>query len=89
MSEYHPSVREVEKLTEKHALTGMFDDNNELLNAVDMRKAYSSRMCEINKVPVFSYFDVYEEYNNNDKIEDFNMYIVEATKTKKLNNYVQ
>lgn len=79
ISEYHPSVRSINNELPKRALTGYFG-YAEHTNAIDMVKAYSSRMCEITKIPVFGYFDVYFPYDGHD-IEEYTMYIVKSERT--------
>ena len=78
LSEYHPTVIDIERQFPRRALTAMFHPYEFCdINAVDMRKAYSTDMRCIERVPVFGYFDIYKQYDGHD-IEDYTMYIVDA-----------
>jgi len=60
-------------------LTKKFNDE-ETFNAIDVNKAYTHCLKNINYVPVFSYFDRYQTYDNH-AIEDLTLYCVEVDAT--------
>ena len=62
-------------------LTKTFEDEY-ILNAIDMNKAYTSCLQNITQIPIFGYFDVYEPYIENDPINPYYMYVVEHIITK-------
>ena len=62
-------------------LTKKFEDEY-ILNAIDMNKAYTSCLQNITQIPIFGYFDVYEPYIENDPINPYYMYVVEHIITK-------
>jgi hypothetical protein len=79
-SEYNPKSKAIDDALPMGPLSGYFDKRNDnLLCAVDMRKAYTSCLMDITNVPVFGHFDVYQEYDGH-AIEDETMYIVECDK---------
>lgn len=51
--------------------------SDKLYNAIDIRKAYTHSLTAINKVPVFSYFDIYKPYDGH-AIEPETMYITKC-----------
>ena len=53
------------------------DTSNKHIIGLDSRKAYTSDFMDIKKYPVFNIFDLYNAYNN-EKIEDYNEYIIEC-----------
>src|ERR1700722_17018789 len=60
-------------------MSGYFTDRfiDKDYNAVDTVKAYTHCMQQIDAVPVFGYFDVYEPYDGH-PIEDLTMYCIRA-----------
>src|SRR5690606_11388457 len=72
-------VRQVEKTYPIGPLSGYLTEEfpEGEFNAIDMRKAYTKCLMEIDEVPVFGYFDRYQKYDNH-HIEDYTMYIVEV-----------
>jgi 5-methylcytosine-specific restriction endonuclease McrA len=79
ISEFHEDVIVTELEYVIGPLSGYFGnvfDKSYNLMGVDMRKAYTSCLKSINKVPVFGYFDRYQVYDNHE-IEDLTMYIIE------------
>lgn len=86
LSDYPESVLEVDNTYSMAPSSGYmtkqypdFDD----INAIDMRKAYTSCVQKIDKVPVFGYFDVYHPYVEGSEIDPYYMYVVE-TRIQKL-----
>jgi len=79
MSDYPPSVLELEKMYPMGPCSGYFDtyEEHRTYNAIDTPKAYPSCLEEMNIVPVFGYFDLYQQYDNHE-IEDYTMYCVET-----------
>jgi hypothetical protein len=63
---------------------GYFDNKNIPANRkasiVDENKAYTQRLIELKKIPVFNYFDVYYKYDNH-TLEDLTMYTIELLET--------
>ena len=85
LSDYPQEVLEVDSMYPMGPISGYFGDHcpqNDNLCAIDMCKAYTSRFTEINKVPVFGYFDSYEKYNGTDEINPYFMYVIKATGIK-------
>lgn len=67
----------------KSACCGYFDNYDKgFYNAIDIRKAYTHALTNINMVPVFSYFDIYERYDNHD-IDPYTMYYIYCESTDK------
>ena len=60
-------------------LSGFFDgcDMNCSYNTIDINKAYTSNLMDIEYFPVFSVFDIFLKYDEH-KIEDYTQYIVEC-----------
>ncbi|MBS1736426.1 MAG: hypothetical protein JSS98_07425 [Bacteroidetes bacterium] len=79
LSDYPPSVIDVEEQYPMGPTTGFFDkfEQDKTYNAIDTVKAYSKCLEQINQVPVFGYFDEYQPYDDHE-IEDLNMYCVEV-----------
>lgn len=87
MSDYPPDVLKIENFYQMGPSSGYFASKNErkneeildtLYTAVDMSKAYSSRLREINCIPIFGYFDHYQKYNPEEPINPYFMYIVKT-----------
>jgi hypothetical protein len=47
---------------------------------LDENKAYTECLMSITSIPIFGYFDIYEEYKNQD-INDYSCYIIEVLET--------
>lgn len=79
MSDYNDNVLDIEEKYQIVPLSGYTTDKfiNKEFNAVDMVKAYTDCLQNINNVPIFGYFDEYLNYDGHD-IEDYNMYCVEV-----------
>lgn len=78
LSQYPEHVLKIERLYPLRPCSGYFrksKDPKQTYNSLDVRKAYTSCMQSIDKIPVFGYFDYYREYDNHE-IEDYTMYIV-------------
>ncbi|HRP36790.1 MAG TPA: hypothetical protein PLS50_03195, partial [Candidatus Dojkabacteria bacterium] len=82
LSDYPPSVLDVEEKYPMGPTTGYFESfhPDKTYNGIDTVKAYSKCLEQINRVPVFGYFDEYQPYDNHE-IEDLNMYCIEAQKS--------
>ena len=78
ISEYHPSVIDINNYYKKIPINGHFPNVNfeYKYNAIDINKCYTSILKNINKIPKFDYFDIYKDYDNHE-IEEFNEYIIE------------
>lgn len=77
-SEYSDSVIEIEDKYPIGPMTGYTNHYSEkTFNAIDMVKAYTDNLMQINEVPIFGYFDMYVKYDNHE-IENLTMYIVEC-----------
>lgn len=78
MSNYHPSVIEIEKEYNINAPCGAFEDNLKCnFLGLDENKAYAHCLKNISQVPVFSVFDTYKPYDGH-KVEDLTQYIVKV-----------
>jgi hypothetical protein len=81
MSQYHPNNLKLEKMCNMGPMCGTFSDKN-VCNVdyigVDSRKAYTSDFMDIKFYPVFSYFDLWQPYDNHE-IEDYSQYLVNNT----------
>ncbi|MFO0415532.1 MAG: hypothetical protein ACK50E_07740, partial [Bacteroidota bacterium] len=81
ISEYHPSVIEIENKYKINNVIGYFGEYSGLKYfGLDENKAYPDSLMKINKIPKFNYFDVYEVYNNQE-IQDLSQYIIEVKST--------
>ena len=76
LSVHHESVIKIEDVYKINAISGHLEKSTKSLCGLDIRKAYSSFLSNINVVPIFSYFDVYKKYNN-EPIENYTYYIIE------------
>jgi hypothetical protein len=75
-SKYSPQVLEIEDEYKIGPLSGYIDQyQDKEFNALDMVKAYTHNLMQIDEVPVFGYFDQYQKYDNH-TIEDLTQYIV-------------
>ena len=79
LSQYPEHVLKVENIYSLRPCSGYFfnrkRDQTAKYNSLDVRKAYTSCMTNIDQIPVFGYFDYYKEYDNHE-IEDLTMYII-------------
>ena len=77
LSYYNPVNIEVEKKYPMRPCIGKFirGETNKLFDGVDARKAYTSDFIDIKYFPIYSYFDIWQPYDNH-KIEDYCQYIV-------------
>jgi hypothetical protein len=76
-SEYSQQVLEIEDEYKIGPLCGYIDQfyQNKEFNALDMVKAYTHNLMQIDEVPVFGYFDQYQKYGGH-IVEDLTQYIV-------------
>lgn len=84
LSTYNPANMELEKLYTMRPMTGYFDIKtpcNKLCMGIDTRKAYTGDFMDIEKFPVYGYFDIWKPYDNH-TIEDYNQYLVLCTSNK-------
>lgn len=85
LSEFPENVLKMEEQYYMKASSGYFKGYGEadewVYNGIDMRKAYSTCLREINEVPIFDYFDQYVNWKDNDTIREYDMYIIECTVT--------
>ena len=77
LSTHHESVLEIENEYKIIPISGHIINTNDCVKGLDIRKAYSASLSNINMIPIFSYFDVYKKYNN-EPIENYNYYIIEV-----------
>ena len=76
-SEMNDKVIEIEDCYKINVVSGYFIQSDLMLNGLDCKKSYSSLLRDINKVPVFRYFDNYVKYDNSE-INEFSYYIVKC-----------
>lgn len=76
LSIHHESVINIEDKYKLNAISGHLYNTPNTVCGLDIRKAYSSFLSNINVIPIFSYFDVYKKYNN-ESIENYTYYIIE------------
>ena len=79
-SDYSDSVLEIENKYPMGPISGYVTEKyheNATYNAIDINKAYTDCLSQINHVPVFGYFDEYKPYDNH-AIENYTMYLVEV-----------
>jgi len=76
ISVHHQSVIDLEDTYKINAISGHLYNTQNSVCGLDIRKAYSSFLSNINVIPIFSYFDVYRKYNN-EPIENYTYYIIE------------
>ena len=81
ISQYHPSVIEFEKYYKIGPLVGSFIESKNKKSIIDKNKAYTESLLNIERIPVFSYFDVYEKYNK-EPIEDYTIYLIETKESE-------
>ena len=81
LSVHHESVINIEDTYKISAISGHLTNTQNTVCGLDIRKAYSSFLANINVIPIFSYFDVYKQYNN-ETIENYNYYIIEILNTE-------
>jgi hypothetical protein len=78
LSDYHPSVIEIDNIYKINNVCGYFDDyDTKPYDGLDENKAYTQCLMNIKQIPIFNYFDVYKVYNN-EPIEDLSQYIIEV-----------
>ena len=78
-SEYPKDVLEIEDNYKISPQAGFFTENYpdyNILNGIDMKNAYPSCLKDIEKVPIFGYFNRYRPYIKGEKIDPLKMYIV-------------
>ena len=81
ISTYNEAAREIESILPIGPKSGYFDRLlKQSLLGVDSRKAYTSDFMHIEYYPVFNCFDIWQKYNNEKIVEDFNQYIVKTEK---------
>lgn len=78
LSEFHPSVKEIENTYKIKPVQGYFSNEKptQQYDCLDENKAYTQCLKSIKAIPIFSFFDVYEKYNNQ-PIEPLTYYIIE------------
>lgn len=79
LSDYHPSVIQVDNYYKINNVCGYFFDwiDYHPFDGLDENKAYTECLMKIKEIPIFNYFDVYQPYNN-EPIEDLSQYIIEV-----------
>ena len=81
MSEYHPTVKQIHEQYKILPPVGYINHSLKKCSIIDQNKAYSHKLANIDYVPVFKYFDVYEQYKG-EKVEDYTYYIIEVLEEK-------
>ena len=76
LSMIHPTVNIVEDKYKINASTGTFEQRQGTFTGLDENKAYTECLMNLTQIPVFNYFDVYRQYNN-EPLEDYTYYIIE------------
>ena len=82
LSDYHESVVSIHKEYRPHPICGHFENIKSAVYGLDENKAYTECLQSITHIPVFSYFDVYETYDNHE-IEDLTFYIIHVEEETK------
>jgi hypothetical protein len=82
LSEFHSSVIKINDEYQLKPVAGFFEYTIDEINGIDERRAYTECLMNINKIPVFKYFDIYKKYNN-EPINDLSYYIIECIDTNK------
>lgn len=78
LSDYHPSVIEIDNYYKINNVCGYFGDySQKRFDGLDENKAYTNCLMNIKQIPIFNYFDVYRKYNN-EPIEDLSQYIIDV-----------
>ena len=82
ISQRNEYIREIENKYQMSPLSGYFGCSNTdtTYNAVDLNKAYTSNLIDIQRFPVFSVFDIFLPYDGH-QIEDYTQYIVQCQDT--------
>ena len=77
ISQRNEYVRNIEHIYQIGPLSGHFENCDVSLsyNTIDINKAYSSNLKDIQYVPVFNVFDIFLKYDGH-KIEDYTQYII-------------
>ena len=83
LSEYNDDTIEILDKYKIFPCVGNFEqpNENEFFSIIDMNKAYTNQTIKIKKVPVYNYFDVFMNYNN-EPIEKLTEYVVELLNKK-------
>jgi hypothetical protein len=74
LNEHTLSIIDYYRITASSGFFGEVVPKN-TYNGIDIRKCYTYCLSQINKIPVFKYFDIFEKYNN-ETIEPYNYYII-------------
>ncbi len=78
LSDYHPSVAEIETHYKINPIMGHFNEYSSApQKTIDENRAYTECLMSITNIPIFNYFDIYKQYNN-EPIEDLAYYIIEV-----------
>ena len=78
ISEHHPSVIEFESHYKVKPCSGYFKRYSDRdYDALDCNKAYPNCLSKIKNVPVFSFWDVYKNYDSH-PIEDLTLYKIQV-----------
>ena len=79
ISQRNNYIREIETKYQMSPLSGYFDycNTDSTYNTVDLNKAYTSNLIDIQYFPVFSVFDIFLPYDEH-QIEDYTQYIVQC-----------
>lgn len=84
LSDTNEEVRKIEDEYKINAVQGCFSNiktssSNGKSEIIDENKAYTKKLMDIKKIPVFNYFDVYRKYDNHE-IEELTYYIIDLSK---------
>ena len=78
-SEYPPEVLHIDDNYKMSPQTGYFTPeymNINILNGVDMCKAYTACLSDVDNVPVFGHFNRYREYIKGEQIDPLKIYVI-------------
>lgn len=84
LSYYNPDDEIIESQYKITAVNCYFEEPRHGLKTFefDKNKCYMSLLMKIKKIPVFGQFDKFEEYKNNEPIEDLNYYVIKMIKKR-------
>lgn len=79
LSKYHPSLLHAFKQYRRTPMKTAFMDKNPIkADCYDIVKAFTSNLLDMDKIPVFNYYDGFKNYDNT-PVQDYSLYLVEKT----------
>ena len=84
LSRRNEYIRNIENHYQIGPLSGYFQecDLDSSYNTVDINKAYTSNLIDIEKFPIFNEFDIFLKYDGH-HIEDYSLYIIQCNDINK------